>query len=224
MSNQWSRRDLGRGLAIGVATALGSRRSWEPMGASDWPSLDAEPGRQCSGQFLAQPEVDPVAVCDVYQPFLDKGIELSGGRAKPYRDSPPSGEQGRRCGAGGDPDHWHALQTVGACQAGGRLSSKSRCPCSSRRGGHAGGSSPGQADRSTGAGSAPARLAAPSSWCGRVPRRHAPRERRVHPQRGGGFKPKELPVDASNLDWDLWLGRPRNGLRSLPVPVNCRWF
>jgi len=40
-----------------------------------------------------------------------------------------------------------------------------------------------------------------------------------------GFKPKDLPVDASNLDWDLWLGpAPKVAFDPFRCLYNFRWF
>ncbi|MFC1558739.1 Gfo/Idh/MocA family protein [candidate division KSB1 bacterium] len=69
--------------------------------------------------FLENNDVQIGAVCDVYQPHLQKGIELTGGKAKGYGDF-------RRILEDKDidavmvssPDHWHALQTIMACEAG----------------------------------------------------------------------------------------------------------
>ena len=70
-------------------------------------------------RFLAQPDVQPVAACDVYQPHLQRAAEMA-----------PSGlrreEDFRRILDLKDvdavivatPDHWHALPTILACQAG----------------------------------------------------------------------------------------------------------
>ena len=40
-----------------------------------------------------------------------------------------------------------------------------------------------------------------------------------------GFKPKNLPVDASNLDWDMWLGpAPKVAFDPFRCLYNFRWF
>src|SRR5882672_10580115 len=69
--------------------------------------------------FLKQPDVDPVAVCDVYDPFREKGIALTEGRAKGFKDFRPLLEQ-KDIDAVivATPDHWHALITIAACAAG----------------------------------------------------------------------------------------------------------
>lgn len=69
-------------------------------------------------RFLAQPDVQPVAVCDVYQPYLQRAAEMAPGLARE--------EDFRRILERKDvdavivatPDHWHAIPTILACQAG----------------------------------------------------------------------------------------------------------
>ena len=68
-------------------------------------------------RFLKQPDVNPVAACDVYAPFLAKATE--GTPIAPLKDF-------RRLLDRKDidavivatPDHWHALHAVMACEAG----------------------------------------------------------------------------------------------------------
>ena len=69
--------------------------------------------------FLQQPDVDVVALCDVYQPYLE--------RAKKRLDRPVATcTDFRRLIERKDvdavviatPDHWHALQTIAACRNG----------------------------------------------------------------------------------------------------------
>ncbi|MCP5109298.1 MAG: Gfo/Idh/MocA family oxidoreductase, partial [bacterium] len=65
------------------------------------------------------PQVRVAAVCDVYQPLVDKAKELAGGNVDGFQDF-------RRIIERDDidavfvstPDHWHALATVMACQPG----------------------------------------------------------------------------------------------------------
>jgi predicted dehydrogenase len=71
--------------------------------------------------FLAQPDVTPVAVCDVYDPHRERAAAMckepqKAAQFKDFRqmldrkdiDSSPIAT----------PDHWHALLTIKACQAG----------------------------------------------------------------------------------------------------------
>ena len=69
--------------------------------------------------FLEQPDTDPAAVCDVYEPHLEKGLSLSGNRAQPYRDFRRLLEhRPLDVVIVATPDHWHAIQTINACAAG----------------------------------------------------------------------------------------------------------
>jgi len=69
--------------------------------------------------FLEEPEVNPAAACDVYEPHLERALSDSGNRAKAYRDFRKLLEhRGLDAVIVGTPDHWHAIQTVMACEAG----------------------------------------------------------------------------------------------------------
>jgi len=73
--------------------------------------------------FLANPEVECVVICDVDDAHLAKGIEVC---TKKNRKTPDTVKDFRRVLDRKDvdavliatPDHWHALPTVMACQAG----------------------------------------------------------------------------------------------------------
>jgi hypothetical protein len=69
--------------------------------------------------FLANPDVNPVAVADVYRPNLEKGVALAGGKAAAYKDFRQLLDR-KEIDAVivATPDHWHALPTVMACRAG----------------------------------------------------------------------------------------------------------
>jgi predicted dehydrogenase len=69
--------------------------------------------------FLAQPDAEVVTICDLHQPYLDFASKKIGTNPEQCRDY-------RRLLDRKDidavvistPDHWHALQTIHACQAG----------------------------------------------------------------------------------------------------------
>src|SRR5262249_17970645 len=73
--------------------------------------------------FLAQPDVEAAAICEVYEPRLREGVatveEKSGKKPEGFKDF-------RRMFDRKDidavvvstPDHWHALLTILACAAG----------------------------------------------------------------------------------------------------------
>jgi predicted dehydrogenase len=76
-------------------------------------------GRIHTRSFLAQADAEVVAIAETYQPRLDAGIALAGGRAKPYRDFRHLLEDKRvDAVVVATPDHWHALMTMLACAAG----------------------------------------------------------------------------------------------------------
>src|SRR5215470_10638666 len=121
MNNRIERRDfIKRGVAtIGAAAAAGANI----LGANDRVRVGViGPGRQGRGvmkTFMRNADVQIVALCDVFHPQMDFAIndaKLEG--VDTYRDF-------RRMLDRKDidavivasPDHWHALQTVMACQA-----------------------------------------------------------------------------------------------------------
>ncbi|HYT68555.1 MAG TPA: Gfo/Idh/MocA family oxidoreductase [Vicinamibacterales bacterium] len=104
-----------------AATAATVLRTRGVLGANDRINIGiigcGGRGQQDWQRFLKQPDVNPVAACDVYEPFLKKATE--GTRVVPYKDF-------RRLLERKDvdavivatPDHWHALITTLACEAG----------------------------------------------------------------------------------------------------------
>ena len=76
-------------IAAAAGTALSASRVW---GANDRVRMgligSGGRGREDWGNFLKQPEVEPVAVCDVYDPHREQGIALTEGR--PNRSSSSS--------------------------------------------------------------------------------------------------------------------------------------
>jgi predicted dehydrogenase len=121
MNNRIERRDfIKRGIAtVGAAAAAGANI----LGANDRVRVGViGPGRQGRGvmkTFMRNADAQIVALCDVFQPQMDfaiKDAKLEG--VDTYRDF-------RRLLDRKDidavivasPDHWHALQTVMACQA-----------------------------------------------------------------------------------------------------------
>lgn len=114
-----SRRTLARG-AVAAMTAASYQRI---LGANDRVRLGfIGVGNRGSNLLrMTQEFADQriAAVCDVYDPLLDKASEAAGTNPAQYKDY-------RKLLESGDvdavviatPDHWHALQTIHACQAG----------------------------------------------------------------------------------------------------------
>ncbi|MGE5611094.1 MAG: Gfo/Idh/MocA family protein [Bacillota bacterium] len=116
-----TRREFTRQAAlVGLATAVSSGRV---LGANERIRLGfiglGNRGDQVLDAFLAHGDAQVVAICDLYQPYLDFAVKKIGTGPEQYKDY-------RRLLDRKDldavvistPDHWHALQMVQACQAG----------------------------------------------------------------------------------------------------------
>jgi predicted dehydrogenase len=76
-------------------------------------------GSSVMAEFLKQPDVDVAAVCDVYKPHLERAVKATAGKAKGSIDFRQIlDRQDIDAVLVATPDHWHALQTVLACQSG----------------------------------------------------------------------------------------------------------
>ena len=76
-------------------------------------------GRTNMRVAMARPEVEIVAVCDVYRPCMDYAVRLTQNRAKPvdnFQELLANKSIDAVCIS--TPDHWHAYMTVEACKAG----------------------------------------------------------------------------------------------------------
>src|SRR5579863_2767019 len=76
-------------------------------------------GRYVAQKMRETPNVDFTAVCDVYEPNAARAREWAGPQARSYSDFRQLLEQ-KNIDAVliATPDHWHAIPTVLACQAG----------------------------------------------------------------------------------------------------------
>ncbi|HTS31832.1 MAG TPA: Gfo/Idh/MocA family oxidoreductase [Bryobacteraceae bacterium] len=187
-------------------------------------------GREDWGTFLKQPEVEPVAVCDVYDPFREKGIAMTEGRAKAFSDFRRLLEQ-KDIDAVivATPDHWHALITVAACEAGKDVYCEKPLSLTVVEGRkmveaarkHDRVVQTGSQQRS-GSHYAQAVKLIQDGGIGEVHRIHAGMQRNIAP----GLKPTEMASGLSPaLNWDMWLGpaplRPFDPFRCI---YNFRWF
>jgi predicted dehydrogenase len=116
-----TRRQFAKTLAVaGASTALSTLRI---RGANDRIRLGfiglGNRGDQVLDGFLAHQDADVVAICDLHQPYLDFASQKIGTGPRQFKDY-------RRLLELKDieavvictPDHWHALQTIHAFQAG----------------------------------------------------------------------------------------------------------
>jgi predicted dehydrogenase len=117
---------LGRAGALGAAW-LGGEKVFAQGGARPAASDRLRVGMIGVGNFgtvnlkdfLANSDVEIVAICDVFKDNLEKAIALAGGKARPYQDYRRLLED-REIDAVviSTPEHWHALMCIDACEAG----------------------------------------------------------------------------------------------------------
>jgi predicted dehydrogenase len=125
MSEPINRRDFMKRAAVGSAglsLAMSGASTGNALGANDRIRLGligcGRQGRDNMGYFIKQ-GVEVAAVCDVYEPSLQKGLRAAGGKAKALKDFRQVLDD-REIDAViiATPDHWHPLPTVMACQSG----------------------------------------------------------------------------------------------------------
>ncbi len=115
-----NRRDFTKAAgAAGLLTALSASRV---LGANERIRLGfiglGNRGDQVLDAFLPHKDCEVVAVCDLYQPYLDFAAKKAGGSPKQFHDyhkllDLKEVDAVVIC----TPDHWHALQTIDACAA-----------------------------------------------------------------------------------------------------------
>jgi predicted dehydrogenase len=125
MSEEINRRDFIKRAALttaSVSVAMSGLSTRSVLGANDRIHLGViGTGRQGidNMKHFMRHGVEVAAVCDVYQPNLDKGLEAAGGKAKTYTDfRQVLDDKEVDVIINATPDHWHPLPTVMACQAG----------------------------------------------------------------------------------------------------------
>jgi predicted dehydrogenase len=119
--NRWTRRDFAKTVtAAGVSTALSRMRV---LGANDRIRLGfvglGNRGDQVLDGFLEHKDAEVVAIADLYEPYLDfaaRKIGTSPRQLQDYRKLLEMKDVDAVVIA--TPDHWHALQTIHAFEAG----------------------------------------------------------------------------------------------------------
>ncbi len=178
-------------------------------------------------RFLKQPDVNPVAVCDVYEPFLRRTAGATIAAVKDFRRLLDRKDIDAVIVA--TPDHWHAIQTVMACEAGKDVYCEKPLSLTVREGGlmsdaarrHNRVVQTGSQQRS-GAHYAKAVTLMQDGAIGPVHKITASFTRNVIP----GFVARELKAGlTADLDWEMWLGPapfvPFNPYRCI---YHFRWF
>jgi predicted dehydrogenase len=125
MMDEINRRDFFKRAALtsaGVSLSMSGFSTGNVLGANDRIRLGligaGHQGVSNMKDFM-QHGVEVAAVCDVYQPNLDKGLEAAGGKAKSVKDfRQVLDDKEIDVVIVGTPDHWHPLGMVEACKAG----------------------------------------------------------------------------------------------------------
>jgi predicted dehydrogenase len=125
MTDEINRRDFMKRAAVvtsGVSLSMAGFSTTNVLGANDRIRLGViGTGRQGidNMQNFMKHGVEVAAVCDVYQPNLDKGLAAAGGKAKTFKDFRNLlDDKEIDVVMVSTPDHWHALPMIEACKAG----------------------------------------------------------------------------------------------------------
>ena len=120
-----NRRDFMKRAALttaGVSLSMAGFSTGNVLGANDRIRLGVIGiGRQGTDdmQNFMKHGVEVGAVCDVYQPNLDKGLAAAGGKAAAYKDFRKIlDDKSIDVVLVATPDHWHPLPMIEACKAG----------------------------------------------------------------------------------------------------------
>ncbi len=238
MQNKLSRRTFTRtaaataaGMMAAPAVHAAARR---PLGANDRIRLGfigvANRGGQLMTAFLEHADAQIVALCDVDAPTLEKAAARLDGKAQTYGDF-------RRLIERSDidavviatPDHWHAVQTIAACDAGKDVYVEKPLSITV----HEGRKMVQAARRNnvvvqvgTHRRSSPlyARFAemVQGGKIGKVTLSRAYRLSNMYPSGIGRAAPSDPPP---GLDWEMWLGpRPARPFQATITPYKFRWW
>jgi predicted dehydrogenase len=125
MTDDINRRDFLKRAALtsaGVSLSMYGFSTGNVLGANERIRLGViGMGRQGTDdmQNFMKHGVEVAAVCDVFQPQLDKGLAAAGGKAKAFKDfRQVLDDKDIDVILVATPDHWHPLPMVMACQAG----------------------------------------------------------------------------------------------------------
>jgi len=222
------RRSISTAAALGVAGASG-----QILGANERIRVGligaGGRGRGLLEDFLAQPDVSVVSVCDVHRPNLDQAAAMSKAQVAKHADFRRVLDD-REIDAVivATPDHWHAIQTILACEAGKdvyvekplslRIAEGRRMVNAARKHGRV--VQTGSQQRS-GAHYARAVELVRSGKLGTVSHVSAGFIRNAMP----GYLAERKDSVPEGLDWDMWLGpAPHRPFLPLPPLHHFRWF
>lgn len=119
--NSLTRRDFTKTLILaGATTALGSIRAADANSRVRLGFIGlGNRGDQVLDAFLKHPDAEVVALCDLSPAYMDSAAKKAGASPRQFKDYRQLLEQKDIDAVViATPDHWHALQTIHACQAG----------------------------------------------------------------------------------------------------------
>lgn len=234
MSEKMLRRDFvktGAVAAAGIATSLASPRA---VGANDRIRVGfigvANRGGQLIKATLPHKDAEIVAVCDVYKPQTELWADKLEGNIAQYNDFRKMLERKDIDAIViATPDHWHAVQTIMACEAGKDVYVEKPMTTTI----HEGRRMVEAARRTKRIVQVGTHRRASTTYkklrkliqdgvIGEVTIAHCYRLSNMSPHGIGKLKDSEPPKD---LDWDMWLGpRPYRPYRDNITPYKFRWW
>lgn len=187
-------------------------------------------GSQLLDAFLAHSDKEVVAFCDVFEPYLARANEKLDRKAETYGDFRKLLDRTDLDAVViATPDHWHAIQTIAACDAGKdvyiekplsiTIHEGRRMVEAARRNNRI--TQVGTHRRSSRMYTDLAHQVQ-SGKLGKITVSRAYRLSNMYPAGIGKAEPSEPPAD---LNWDLWLGpRPARPFQSTIAPYKFRWW
>jgi len=233
MDNRITRRKFTTTAAAATlaATAASTRRAF---GANERIRLGfigvANRGGQLLRAFQEHSDAEVVALCDVSKSTLEAANKKCDGKAATFGDFRKMLEdKSLDAVVIATPDHWHAIQTIAACDAGKDVYVEKplsitvhegrRMVEAARRNNRV--VQVGTHRRSSDLYAQLVKLIA-ADKIGKVTVSHAYRLSNMYPKGIGRAKPSDPPAD---LDWDMWLGpRPERPYQGNITPYKFRWW
>jgi predicted dehydrogenase len=229
-----TRRTFTKATAAAAAAGLAALEARRTLGANDRVRLGfigvANRGGQLMTAFLQHADMEIVALCDVHKPTLEKANARLDGKAATCGDFRKLlDRKDLDALVIATPDHWHAIQTIDACDAGKDVYVEKplsitvhegrRMVEAARRNNRV--VQVGTHRRSS---KLYARLAelTLAGKIGKITVGRAYRLSNMWPTGIGRVKPSDPPAD---LDWDMWLGpRPEQPYQENIAPYKFRWW
>ncbi len=230
-----SRRRFGQAtVAATTAAGLTAVQAQNIAGANDRVRVGmigvGNRGGQLLEAFLGQSDVEIPAICDIYEPYLQRTSARLEGRAETYRDFRKLIDRADiDAVVVASPDHWHAIQTITACDAGKDVYVEKPLSITIREGRrmveaarrNAQVVQVGTQRRSSPLYNQLAKIA----HAGKLGKITASRAFRLNNMYPDGIGKRQASPPPKDLDWNLWLGpRPARAFQDNIAPYKFRWW